>query len=46
MAQAGAMVLALGQTLIPRLTIGMDSPSLLIDLDGLSATGYTLHRLS
>jgi CO/xanthine dehydrogenase FAD-binding subunit len=37
MGEAGAMVLAGGQTLIPRLTTGMASPSLLVDLGGLSA---------
>jgi aerobic carbon-monoxide dehydrogenase medium subunit len=41
MGEAGAMVLAGGQTLIPRLTAGMVAPTLLVDLGGLS----TLKRI-
>jgi aerobic carbon-monoxide dehydrogenase medium subunit len=36
MGEAGAMVLAGGQTLIPRLTAGIAAPKVLVDLGGLS----------
>ena len=36
MAQDGAMILAGGQTLIPRLAAGMGSPKILVDIGGLS----------
>jgi CO/xanthine dehydrogenase FAD-binding subunit len=36
MGEPGAMVLAGGQTLIPRLTAGVDAPKVLVDLGGLS----------
>ena len=36
MAQDGAMILAGGQTLIPRLAAGVASPKVLVDIGGLS----------